>query len=130
MLHIRLGQSEHVYDIFLSLFDIVEDTELLGIKQSDLSQHSNDTEENKSFSGRDEKPGLDFDWKTPNLFEHTLENIMEHFQTSQFDRLKTYQMLFYLVHASFLINSSESSKLVEILKFWYRFIRQMTKTVA
>jgi hypothetical protein len=32
LLHIRTGQAGHVYDIFVSLFDIVRDPEILGVK--------------------------------------------------------------------------------------------------
>lgn len=36
LLHIRTGQAGHVYDIFVSLFDIVNDTEILGIRHDRL----------------------------------------------------------------------------------------------
>ena len=37
LLHIRTGQAGHVYDIFVSLFDIVSDPGILGINYAALS---------------------------------------------------------------------------------------------
>lgn len=38
LLHMRTGQAGHVYDIFVSLFDIVNDPSILGISRRALSE--------------------------------------------------------------------------------------------
>ena len=55
LLHIRLGQAGHVYDIFVVLFDILSDTEIIGInKPALLSLNEQKWKKPELFSFKDD----------------------------------------------------------------------------
>ena len=74
LLHIRTGQAGHVYDIFVSLFDIVNDTEILGIAR------------NKLF-----KPAQ---WRKPDMFAYKEDHILNWLKTNSYDELTVRLVLF------------------------------------
>ena len=61
LLHIRLRQPDHVYDILQSLFDILDDKSILGIDKPLLEEIKQTEVENI--------------WTKPALFEYTDEQI-------------------------------------------------------
>jgi hypothetical protein len=113
MLHIRLGQAGHVYDIFVSLFDIVNDTEVLGINKRELSS----IEEHNTIK-----------WRKPDLFDFHDDQIINSFKSMVFDEIQVRQMLFWLVQNSYLCIRTNNTQLwlENMLKFWYRFVREIS----
>ena len=65
LLHIRLRQPDHVYDILQSLFDILDDKSVLGF---DVAKN----EESKSTTN-------EIKWSKPTMFQYTDESIVKHF---------------------------------------------------
>lgn len=114
LLHIRTGQTGHVYDIFVSLFDIVNDTSILGINKTALSTQRL------------------YKWKKPDLFGFREDHILQWLKQGIFDELQMRQMLFWLVQSSYLCvkNDKTSQWLDTMLRFWYKFIRDSEQLLA
>lgn len=69
LLHIRTGQAGHVYDIFVSLFDILSDPGILGINHAALSATK------------------DIGWSKPDLFGMKEDSILATFKSSVFNEV-------------------------------------------
>lgn len=107
LLHIRTGQAGHVYDIFVSLFDIVNDTEILGVNKTQLTS---------------QRP---FKWRKPELFALKEDYVLQWFKQGIYDEVTVRQLLFWLVQNSYLCVKADnvSQWLETILRFWYKFVR-------
>ena len=112
LLHIRTGQSGHVYDIFVSLFDIISDPGILGISKAAL-----------------QKP---VKWKRPELFGYKEDYVLCWFKQGIFEELQVRQLLFWLVQNSYqCVKTDKTCQWLEtMLKFWYKFIRDASLTFS
>lgn len=85
LLHIRTGQAGHVYDIFVSLFDILSDPGILGINHAALSA----TKACKILKLLDNSVTYckEIGWSKPDLFGVKEDSILATFKSSVFNEV-------------------------------------------
>jgi hypothetical protein len=87
LLNNRIGQFKNNFDIFVSLFDVLNDKGILGIIDG---EESSCLKEISSLT-----------YTEPSLFKFTDDQVINYFHAGHYDELVSRQMIFWLVHTTY-----------------------------